>query len=449
MKYYSFTKREAVSLISICLGSFLIILDTNILNVVMPVIKNELHIDYTAMAWVSNSYILTFAGLLLLLSTFAKRIGSKNAFLLGISVFLAGSIFAGFANSYFWLIAGRIVQGVGAALFSPVATLLLNQLFPDVKKKAAAFAIWSGTSGIAFAFSPIIGGLLSYTFGYRSVFFINIPFVIIIILFGIYTLPNNAKEQTQFHFKEQIYFIIGLLAFVLFLSFIDIFSVAYTILISLLFIAIVFRFIHQIRKDKLHILPADLFNIQSISSLLSVFSYNLCCYGFMLALSILYQNQLGYNSTLTGVLFLPFTLSAMLLTTFLSPKISEKFGLYKGQRYSLISMIIGLILVCISMLYRDYYYLLSIGYVFLGFSGMVAPLVTNAIYQDTNPEYHNEISSFLNIFRQFGSMIGIILATISINYFGIINGIYVVSFLMVILLVIAITLSKTKHRAQY
>lgn len=80
---------------------------------------------------------------------------------------------------------------------------------------------------------------------------------------------------------------------------------------------------------------------------------------------------------------------------------------------------------------------------------MVAPLVTNAIYQDTNPEYHNEISSFLNIFRQFGSMIGIILATISINYFGIINGIYVVSFLMVILLVIAITLSKTKHRAQY
>lgn len=72
MKYYSFTKREAVSLISICLGSFLIILDTNILNVVMPVIKNKLHIDYTAMAWVSNSYILTFAGLLLLLSTFAK-----------------------------------------------------------------------------------------------------------------------------------------------------------------------------------------------------------------------------------------------------------------------------------------------------------------------------------------------------------------------------------------
>lgn len=442
---FSFTKKEVLSLISICLGSFLIILDTNILNVVMPVIKQELHIGYTAMSWVSNSYILVFAGLLLLLSTFAKKVGDKNAYLWGITIFLAGSILAGLADNYTWLIIGRVVQGIGAALFSPVATLLLNQFFPEAKKKAIVFGLWSGTSGIAFAFSPIIGGVLSHTFGYRSVFFINIPFVFLIILFGLYTLPKNVKEDVKFYFGEQIYFIAMLLAFTLFLSFIDVIPPLYIVVILLLFLVVFLRFIRQVIKNKLHILPANLFNAQSLSSLLSVFSYNLGCYGFMLALSVLYQNQLDYNSTMTGLLFLPFTLSGMLMSSFLSPKISEKFGLYKGQRVSLSSMIIGLILVSISIFAHDYYYVLSIGCIFLGFSGIVAPLVTNAIYQDTLPKYHNEISSFLNIFRQFGSMIGIILSTILINHFGITNGIYSVSLIMIMVVATAVTLSKLKH----
>lgn len=431
---FSYTKKEFFSLISICIGSFLIILDTNILNVVMPVIKQQLNLTYFQMSWVTNSYIVIFASLLLFMSMVTKNIGNKKAYIYGISIFLLGSIIAGMASDYAYLLAGRIIQGVGAAIFSPVATLLLNQIFIDSKKKATAFGLWSGTSGIAFAFSPIIGGILSDTMGYQSVFFINIPFTIIIIIFGFISLPKNEKHHMRYHFFEQFLFFIFMVIFVIYISFIDQISLIVNIITILLFSLLIFLGIKIILKGKVEIIPNDLFNKSNLSSLTNTFTYNMGCYGFMLALSLFYQSYQNHSSMMTGILFLPFTLSGMLLTSFLSPIISEKLGFYKGQRISLLSMLIGLLIISFSFLIKDTLFLLSLGYLFLGFSGIVAPVATNALYQDTFNKYHNEISSFLNIFRQFGSIIGIILATILVHRFGGVIGIYILSLIIIIII---------------
>ncbi|MCJ7983482.1 MFS transporter [Priestia sp. OVL9] len=166
-----FTRQEIISLVSICIGSFLIILDTNIVNIIIPPLRQQLDLTISQTSWIVNSYVLTFASLILFFARLSKRIGAKNAFIVGISIFMIGSLFCGLSVTYNNLLISRILQGIGAALFAPVATTLLSSTVIEPQKRALAFGIWSGTSGIGFAFSPMIGGFFNELWGWRSIFY--------------------------------------------------------------------------------------------------------------------------------------------------------------------------------------------------------------------------------------------------------------------------------------
>ncbi|MBM7551249.1 MFS family permease [Thalassobacillus pellis] len=151
----TFTRQEVISLVSICIGTFLIILDTNIVSIIIPSLRQQLDLTISETTWVVNSYVLTFASLIMFFARISKRLGPKHAFIAGITIFMFGSLFCGLAATYQGLLISRIIQGVGAALFAPIATTLLSSTVSDPQKRAIAFGIWSGTSGIGFAFSPM------------------------------------------------------------------------------------------------------------------------------------------------------------------------------------------------------------------------------------------------------------------------------------------------------
>lgn len=109
-------------------------MDTNIVNILIPELRREMDLTISQTSWIVNSYVLAFASLILLFARISKRIGAKNAFIFGITIFMIGSILCGLSDVYVELVIARIIQGIGAALFAPIATKLLSSTVTEPKK---------------------------------------------------------------------------------------------------------------------------------------------------------------------------------------------------------------------------------------------------------------------------------------------------------------------------
>ena len=164
-----------LTLIATSLGFALVILDVTVVNVALERIKASLETDVTGLQWVINAYTLVFASLLLTAGALGDRFGAKRIFISGFALFTAASLVCGLAWSITILIAGRIAQGVGAALCVPASLALLNASYPDAAARARAVSIWAGVGGLALAAGPVVGGVMVDRFGWPSIFFLNLP----------------------------------------------------------------------------------------------------------------------------------------------------------------------------------------------------------------------------------------------------------------------------------
>ncbi|WP_193064090.1 MFS transporter [Oceanobacillus oncorhynchi] len=432
MKY---TRRETISLISICIGSFLIILDTNIVNIIIPPLREQLYLSNLQTSWVVNSYVLVFASFILFFARFGKRIGARNAFITGISIFMVGSLFCGFSNTYEQLVISRIIQGVGAAMFAPIATKLLSSTVTEPKKRATAFGIWSGTSGIAFAFSPMVGGFLNELWGWQSTFLINIPFSLIVIWTGLAAIKDTEKEKIPMFFKEQVLVALFILIFVFM---IQEYKVIYQL--PLLFTLggitlLIFGYAYSIkfRNNQTQVIERQLFTKQNVASLINGFTYNFSIYGVMYFLSIHFQEHLFLSSLETGVKFLPLTVSGMLISSFLSPVLVNKLGQKWTQQLCLLAIIAGSIFLFTYFTIAAYSVFILISFILFGFSGAIAPVLMNAAFLSTGEKYHNEISSLVNLARQIGSIFGVISVSIILDILA--NTTTILYFLVVIIFI--------------
>jgi EmrB/QacA subfamily drug resistance transporter len=179
----------------LCLSLVVISLDNTILNVALPSIQGDLDASSSQLQWISDSYLLVFAGLLLTAGTLGDRFGRKKALLAGLGVFGAGSLFSTMATSSTMLIAGRSVMGLGGALIMPSTLSILTNVFPK-RERAKAISIWAGVSGIGVAIGPVAGGLLLDHFSRGSVFLVNLPIVAIALLAAKPFVPESSDPET-------------------------------------------------------------------------------------------------------------------------------------------------------------------------------------------------------------------------------------------------------------
>lgn len=168
-------RSAALGLAAICLGFLMITLDATIVNVALGPIGSEFGGSVSTAQWVINGYTLSFAALLLAAGALADRFGVRAGFLAGLAVFGAGSAACAFAQSLAVLIAARVLQGAGAAALMPCSLALITHTTPDPTARRQALAVWGGASGIGLAAGPILGGVLSAAFGWRSIFLVNVP----------------------------------------------------------------------------------------------------------------------------------------------------------------------------------------------------------------------------------------------------------------------------------
>lgn len=169
--------RSAASrvLAATCISYTVVLLDASIVNVALGEISHALRSNIAGLQWVVNAYTLTFASLLMTGGTLGDRLGARNVYLTGLSVFVLGSVLCGFAPDLTTLTLARALQGVGSAMLVPCSLALINDAYPLPARRAAAVSLWMGCGGVAMASGPLIGGLLIHLLGWRSIFFVNVP----------------------------------------------------------------------------------------------------------------------------------------------------------------------------------------------------------------------------------------------------------------------------------
>jgi len=171
-------------------GLAMIVLDGTIVGIALPAIIFDLHLDIAESIWVNSLYSMIFAGLLLTAGWLSDRIGRRRQFLIGVVVFVLGSILAGLADGAAWLIAARAVQGVGGALIMPTTVSTINVLFRG-RERAAAFGVWGAVMSATAAIGPLVGGALTEFVDWRWIFFVNVPAGIAVLVLGALHVPEN------------------------------------------------------------------------------------------------------------------------------------------------------------------------------------------------------------------------------------------------------------------
>ncbi|MEU4710919.1 MFS transporter [Nocardia salmonicida] len=183
-------RRRAV-LIVLCLVQFMLNLDDNVVSVALPTVRDDLGFSTAGLAWVVNGYILAFGGFLLLFGRVADLLGRRRVFLSGVALFGVASVFCGLAQEPWQLVAGRFIQGSGAAMASPAALALLTLLYPGARERAKAIGVWGATAAVGATSGLVISGALTGFASWRWIFLINVPVVVAAMVL----LPRLVAES--------------------------------------------------------------------------------------------------------------------------------------------------------------------------------------------------------------------------------------------------------------
>ncbi|MBO8146050.1 MFS transporter [Rhodococcus erythropolis] len=190
--------RRRWGILAICCTSLFVVgLDTTIVNVALPAIGEGFGVGTVGLEWIVNAYTLVLASLLISSGALADRFGRRRIFQIGLVVFGVASIVCALAPSVGVLIAARIAQGVGGSMLSPVALAIVVNVMTDPKERAKAIGVWAAVFGLSMAAGPIVGGVLIESFGWRSVFWINVPVIAVVLMLTAVFVPQSRAEQPR------------------------------------------------------------------------------------------------------------------------------------------------------------------------------------------------------------------------------------------------------------
>jgi EmrB/QacA subfamily drug resistance transporter len=183
-----------LALLVLCLGDVMIVLDTTIVNVALPSIREDLGFSETSLAWVVNAYVLTFGGFLLLGGRLGDLFGYRRLFMIGIAFFTLASLACGLATSQGVLVAARAIQGLGGAVVAAVALSLIMILFTEPADRAKAMGIFGFVLSGGGSAGVLLGGVLTDTLDWHWIFLVNIPIGVLVLLLSFKLLPGGAGQ---------------------------------------------------------------------------------------------------------------------------------------------------------------------------------------------------------------------------------------------------------------
>jgi EmrB/QacA subfamily drug resistance transporter len=315
-------------MVAAILASAMAFIDATALNVILPSLQKSLNASGTDLFWILNAYLLMLASLILVGGSLGDKLGRKKIFMLGILVFITGSAACGFAPGVIYLVAFRIIQGIGGALMIPGSLSLISSSINE-KERGKAIGTWSAITTVVTMGGPILGGALADAGLWRYIFFINVPIgIIALIILGTKveeSSDKSADKTIDIYGAVCIALGLALLTF----GFLRIPAVGFSLtvfssLIGGVLLLIIFIIIEL--KSKHPIMPLQLFSNLTFSgtNLLTFFLYAGLGAGMLFLGLNLVQVQ-GYNQLQSGLTFLPFTVLMVTIARF-AGSLADKYG---------------------------------------------------------------------------------------------------------------------------
>jgi EmrB/QacA subfamily drug resistance transporter len=401
---------KLITLGTLCFTLFMAMLDNTVVNLALPTIQRKLGASVSGLQWIVDAYILFIAALLLTGGTLGDMYGRRKAFIGGLGLFTLGSLLCALAPNLSMLIAARCFQGVGGAVMMPSTLSILTNTFRDPRERAQAIGIWAGVSGLALAVGPLVGGAMVDTFGWQSIFLINLPVGVLAIVLAWLFVPESAdREGRSLDLPGQALAIIGLAS--LTYAFIEANKYGWTsaTIISLFVVAVVAltAFVAVEARTTNPMVQLSFFRNRTFSGanmvgLIVSFGF----FGIIFFLSLFFQSVQGYSAVRAGVLTLPMTLGVMVLAI-VSGRITGAIGARVPVAVGMFLLggaLLGFTIVAPTTPYSQlWYFLLLMG----AGMGLVMSPITTAIMSTVPTARAGMASATSNTMRQVGGVFGI------------------------------------------
>lgn len=390
----------------------MIVLDTTIVNVALPSIREELHFTETSLVWVVNAYMLTFGGFLLLGGRLGDLFGHRKLFLLGLVLFTVASVACGIATSKEVLVAARAIQGLGGAVVTAVALSLIMDLFTEDGDRAKAMGVYGFVCAAGGSIGVLLGGALT-TLSWHWIFLVNLPIGIAVYAFSVKLLPDakgtahgekldwaGALTITSSLMLAVYAIVNGNEAGWTSLATLGLLGIAAVLLA--LFIFIESRVTHPL-------MPLTLFRLRNvaIANVVSVF-WAAAMFAWFFISALYLQQVLGYTPMQVGLAFLPPDLIMAVFSLGLSAKLVMRFGIRLPMGVGLVIAGTGLVLFSFAPVNGDFWWHVFPGMVLLGLGGGIAfnPVLLAAM-NDVQPSESGLASGMVNTAFMMGGALGL------------------------------------------
>ena len=409
-----------LSLMILCTGFLLIVVDMTIVNVALPSIQKDLGFTQSGLAWVINAYLIAFGGLLLLAGRLGDLFGRKRVFLIGLGIFTAASVLCGLSFNQPMLIAARFIQGIGGAVSSAVILAMIVTLFPKPDEQAKAFGVFSFIASAGAAVGLLAGGLITQAVSWHWIFFVNLPIgavtavlsarflagdrgigigkgadvlgavlVTVALMLGVYTIVQSSDY--------------GL-------------GSRRTLGLGAMAIALLVGFVVRQAMARNPILPLRIFASRKISAANVVQALMSSAFlGFFFVASLDLQRVLGYGPMAIGLAFLPVAVVMGLFSIRFSAQLINRFGPFAVLVAGQVVIVAALAVLGFGPTYANYAIHLIVPLALLGLGGGLSfPSMTIIAMSDAEPSDAGLASGLLNTTGQVGGALGLaVLATLA------------------------------------
>ncbi|MEU7874965.1 DHA2 family efflux MFS transporter permease subunit [Dactylosporangium sp. NPDC049140] len=401
------------ALLVLCLANFLILLDTSIVNTAAPDMMRSLDVGIDEILWVLNGYLIALAALLIVFGRLGDRVGPRAVFAGGLALFTATSVWCGAASDPAQLIAARVAQGVGAAALLPQALVLISGLFRP-ERRGAAFGIFTAVAGVAAVSGPTVGGLLVTEYGWRWIFFINVPIGLAGILLTFRFVPDlRTPRPSRFDLVGVLLATLGLVGVVYGLieggrhhwgRVAGPVSIPAILVAS---VALLVLFVLWEKRQTEPLVPMELFARRNftVATLITLIT-SFALYGFLLVFVLQTQTLLGMSPFGSGVAALPWTLTLSAVAP-LAGRLADRIGGRLLLCGGLAAYALGVLGVAFlpSRTSSAAVFVLPLVLIGIGMGSAIAPTTAEAM-RATPPHRAGAASAVLNTARQVGAALG-------------------------------------------
>jgi DHA2 family methylenomycin A resistance protein-like MFS transporter len=403
-------RARRLTLVAMSLGFAVVQLDVSVLNVAVRSIGADLGGGVSEEQWVLNAYTIGFAAFILTAGALGDRIGARRVFIAGFALFMATSAICGLAPGIGVLIAARAVQGIAAAVLVPSSLTLLNHTYTEPAARARAVGMWLFGSSMSFAAGPLVGGLLIAGFGWRAIFFINVPLALSgMTLARLYATETRGARERPIDAPGQVLAVacLAVLVGATIEGGVRGFGSAPVLAGFALAVGMLAGFVIIEARRREPMLPLSLFSARafSVSAVIGLL-VNLLVYGLIFLFSLYFQTVQGHTPLATGVLLVPYVIAAG-LGNVISARMVRRLGPVRAPLVSatlLAAACLGLVWIGRTTPYPA----IVAQFICLGAGlGTIVPVITSELMGSVERSRSGVAAGTLNTMRQTGSAIGV------------------------------------------